>query len=149
MFSGVLGYGLPAAVGIAMAERELGTLRKVVAIQGDGATQYVVQAFWNAAQAKLPILYIILRNDEYAILKAFGEYLETPGLPGMNLPGIDTVALAKGYGCAGGYVSKREELENTITAAMKYTDGPYVLQIDVARTYPPLLGETGPKTQAG
>lgn len=149
MFSGVLGYGLPAAVGVAMAEKELGTHRKVVAIQGDGATQYVIQAFWNAAQAKLPILYIIMRNHEYAILKAFGEYLETPGLPGMDLPGIDTVALAKGYGCSGGYVSKREELEEAIASAMLYTDGPYVLQIDVARTIPPLMGQTGPKTQAG
>ena len=149
MFSGVLGYGLPAAVGVAMAEKELGTHRKVIAIQGDGATQYVIQAFWNAAQAKLPILYIIMRNHEYAILKAFGEYLETPGLPGVDLPGIDTVALAKGYGCNGGYVSKREELEEAITSAMKYADGPYVLQIDVARRIPPLMGETGPKTQAG
>ena len=148
MFSGVLGYGLPAAVGVAMAEKDLGTSRKVIGIQGDGATQYVIQAFWNAAQAKLPILYIIMRNHEYAILKAFGEYLETPGLPGMDLPGIDTVALAKGYGCSGGYVSKREELEEAITAAMKYADGPYILQIDVARTIPPLMGETGPKTQA-
>lgn len=97
MFSGVLGYGLPAA-GVALAERDLGSERKVISLQGDGATQYVVQAFWSAAQLKLPILFIILRNHEYCVLKSFSEYLVAPNVPGFDLPRIDTVQLAKDMG---------------------------------------------------
>jgi benzoylformate decarboxylase len=146
MFSGVLGYGLPAATGVALAERDLGTNRKVIALQGDGATQYVVQAFWNAAQLNLPIFYIILRNHEYCILKSFSEYLVAPGVPGFDLPGIDTVQLAKGYGCDGDYVSKPSELEAAIKKGLA-AKGPYVLQVEVDATVPVLLGEIGPKTQ--
>ena len=53
-FSGVLGYGLPAAIGVALAERDLGTNRKVISLQGDGATQYVVQALWNRPGRNCP-----------------------------------------------------------------------------------------------
>jgi benzoylformate decarboxylase len=146
MFSGVLGYGLPAACGVALAERDLGTDRKVISLQGDGATQYVIQAFWNAAQLKLPILFIILRNHEYCILKSFSEYLVSPDVPGFDLPGIDTVLLAKGYGCDGDYVSKPEELEAAIKKGLA-ANGPYVLQVEVDPKVPLLLGKVGPKTQ--
>jgi benzoylformate decarboxylase len=146
MFSGVLGYGLPAACGVALAERDLGTNRKVISLQGDGATQYVIQAFWNAAQQKLPILFIILRNHEYCILKSFSEYLVAPNVPGFDLPGIDTVQLANGYGCEGDYVSKPAELEAAIKKGLA-AKGPYVLQVEVDATVPALLGKIGPKTQ--
>ena len=146
MFSGVLGYGLPAACGVALAERDLGTNRKVISLQGDGATQYGIQAFWNAAQLKLPILFIILRNHEYCILKSFSKYLVAPNVPGFDLPGIDTVQLAKGYGCDGDYVSEPAELETAIRQGFS-ARGPYVLQVEVDATVPPLLGKIGPKTQ--
>jgi benzoylformate decarboxylase len=146
MFSGVLGYGLPAACGVALAERDLRTNRKVISLQGDGATQYVIQAFWNAAQQKLPILFIILRNHEYGILKSFSEYLVAPNVPGFDLPGIDTVQLAKGYGCDGDYVSKPAELEAAIKKGLA-AKGPYVLQVEVDAAVPALLGKVGPKTQ--
>jgi benzoylformate decarboxylase len=146
MSSGVLGYGLPAASGVALAERDLGTNRKVISLQGDGATQYVIQAFWNAAQLKLPILFIILRNHEYCILKSFSEYLVSPKVPGFDLPGVDTVQIAKGYGCEGDYVSKPSELEAAIKKGLA-AKGPYVLQVEVDPQVPPLLGKIGPKTQ--
>jgi benzoylformate decarboxylase len=136
--SGVLGYGLPAAVGVALAEKLAGSKRKVVSLQGDGATQYVVQAFWNAAQENLDVLFIILRNKEYAILKSFSKKLDAKDLPSMNLPEIDTVKIAQGYGCEGAYVKKQEELEDALKAAFAKT-GPFVLQVDIDPTVPPLL----------
>jgi len=146
MFSGVLGYGLAAGGGVALAERDLGTHRKVICIVGDGAAQYVIQSFWTAAQHELPVLYIVLRNHAYNILKSFSNYLVAPGVPGFDLPGIDTVMLAKGYGCEGGYVSKPAELEAAISAGLRSTV-PYVLQVEIDRTVPPLLGKDGPRTQ--
>jgi benzoylformate decarboxylase len=145
MFSGVLGYGLPAAGGVALAERDLGTNRKVIFFVGDGAAQYVIQSFWTAAQHKLPIFYIVLRNHAYNILKSFGKYLVAPEVPGFDLPRIDTVQLAKGYGCEGDYVSKPSELEAAINKGLK-SSVPYVLQVEVDATVPPLLGKIGPET---
>jgi benzoylformate decarboxylase len=146
MFSGVLGYGLPAASGVAFAEREAGSNRKVICIVGDGAAQYVIQSLWTTAQHKLPIFYIVMRNHAYNILKSFSEYLVAPEVPGFDLPGIDSVLLAKGYGCDGGYVSDPSELESAIRKGLE-SEAPYVLQIEVDGTVPPLLGSVGPKTQ--
>ena len=46
--SGILGWNLPAAVGIALAERDSGRNRPVIAIIGDGSFQYSVQSLWTA-----------------------------------------------------------------------------------------------------
>jgi benzoylformate decarboxylase len=146
MFSGVLGYGLPAATGVGIAEREAGSTRKIICIVGDGAAQYVIQSFWTTAQLKLPIFYIVMRNHAYNILKSFSEYLVAPEVPGFDLPGIDTVLLAKGYGCEGAYVSDPSELEAAIRKGLESTS-PYVLQIEIDGTVPALLGKVGPKTQ--
>jgi benzoylformate decarboxylase len=90
---------LPASVGIALAERDSGRNRPVIAIMGDESTQYSIQSLWNAAQLRLPLLIVILRNEEYAILKSFAILERTPGVPGLELPGLDFVSIAKGYGC--------------------------------------------------
>ena len=146
MFSGVLGYGLPAAVGVALHERDIASGRKVICLLGDGATQYVVQTFWNAAQLKLPIFFVVLRNRKYDILDSFSNYLEAPDVPGFDITGIDTLKLAEGYGCAGAQVSAPDELEAAIRKGMNATE-PYVLQVDILASEPPLLGQVGPKTQ--
>jgi benzoylformate decarboxylase len=146
LFSGVLGYGLPAAIGVALAEKDRGGKRKVIALQGDGATQYVIQSFWNAAKEDLNILFIILKNREYNILKSYGKYLDAQGVPALNITGIDTVMLAKGYGCEGSYVSKPDQLEDALKTALSH-QGPFVLQVEVDPASPPLLGKDGPKKQ--
>src|SRR6202050_2475357 len=45
--SGGLGWGLPAAVGVGLAEKKTGTGRPVVAVIGDGAFQYSIQAVYS------------------------------------------------------------------------------------------------------
>jgi thiamine pyrophosphate-dependent acetolactate synthase large subunit-like protein len=81
MASGGLGWGAPASVGIALAERDSGRNRLVVMVIGDGSFQYSVQSIWTAAQLRLPVLFVVLRNGEYAILKAFAEVEDSPGVP--------------------------------------------------------------------
>ena len=93
--SGGLGYGLPAAVGIALAERQLGRRRPVIAFIGDGSLQYSIQALWTAAHLALPLVVVVPDNREYAILKAFALLEDTPDLPGLDIAGV-----ARGYGCA-------------------------------------------------
>jgi benzoylformate decarboxylase len=138
--SGVLGYGLPAAVGVALAERDrgIGIGRKVICLLGDGAAQYTIQGLWNAAQLGLPILFIVLRNREYAILKSFAEMEETPEVPGLDLPGLDCVRLAEGYGCAAGRVDDPAALADALRDGLGRAT-PYLLEVLIDPEVPPLL----------
>nr|WP_230313500.1 thiamine pyrophosphate-dependent enzyme [Nakamurella alba] len=136
--SGGLGWNLPASVGIALGERDSGRHRPVVAIIGDGSFQYSVQSIWTAAQHDLPILFVVPRNGEYAILKSFAVLEQTPNVPGLDIPGIDIVALATGYGCHAERVETLDALRAAATAAFGRS-GPTVLEVPIAPTVPPLI----------
>ena len=138
MTSGVLGYALPAAVGIALSERDEATDRKVICVVGDGAAQYAIQGLWTAAQLNLPILFILVRNVEYAILKSFAEEQGTPRVPGLDLPGLDSVKLAEGYGCSAGRVSKPDSLLDALRDALAKTS-PHLLEVVIDPKVPPLI----------
>jgi benzoylformate decarboxylase len=136
--SGGLGWNLPASVGIALAERDSGRNRPVMAIIGDGSFQYSVQSIWSAVQLRLPMLIVVMRNEEYAILKAFAELEHAPGVPGLDLPGLDIVSIAKGYGCDAIRVSDLDAIERTVAAAWT-KDAPTVLEVQISPQVPPLL----------
>ncbi len=138
MASGGLGFGLPASVGIALAERESGRNRPVMAVIGDGSFLYSIQSLWTAVQHNLPLLVVIPQNTEYAILKAFAEFGKTPGVPGLDLPGLDFVSLAKGFGCEAKRVENPEEVTSAAKDALasgKVT----VLVVPTTSEVPPLL----------
>ena len=136
--SGGLGWNLPASVGIALAERDSGRNRPVVVVIGDGSFQYSVQSIWSAAQLRLPILIVVMRNEEYAILKAFAELEQAPGVPGLDLPDLDIVSIAKGYGCHAVRASELTAIEKIVAAAWT-KDVPTVLEVPISPQVPPLL----------
>jgi benzoylformate decarboxylase len=128
-----VGWATPAAVGVALADRKLGTPRPVIALIGDGSFQCSVQGIWTAAQQRLPIVYVVMRNGEYSILKSFAVLEETPGVPGLDLPGLDIASVASGFGCHAVDVTTAEDLERAFTSALSSTDKPTVI---VVRTRP-------------
>ncbi|MBA4790563.1 MAG: benzoylformate decarboxylase [Rhizobiales bacterium] len=136
--SGGLGWNLPASVGIALGERDTGRNRPVIMIVGDGSFQYSLQALYTAAQSKLPIVYIVLRNGQYGILKSFAVLEETPGVPGLDIPGLDIVSLAKGFGCAAERISDLEELKAKVKAGFS-GPGPLVIEVPITDDVPPLI----------
>ena len=99
---GGLGYGLAAGVGVQLAQPD----RPVVCVLGEGSAQYAISGFWTAVAYKVPVTFLVLRNDEYGILKWFAEIEQVTGAPGLDLPALETAAIARGYGvrlapCAG------------------------------------------------
>jgi benzoylformate decarboxylase len=136
--SGGLGWDLPASVGIALGERETGRNRPVVLIIGDGSFQYSVQALWSAAQCRAPILVVVLRNEEYAVLKSFAALEDTPGVPGLDLPDIDIVSLAKGYGCDAARLDNLDAIKRAAGEAWTKSK-PTVLEIPISSQIPPLV----------
>lgn len=136
--SGGLGYGLPAAVGVALAERQSGRNRPVIAVIGDGAMQYSIQALWTAAHLQLPVVVVVPSNSEYAILKSFALLENTPDVPGLDLPGLDLVAIARGYGCAARAVATPAEAKDALREALG-RGGPSVIVATVFTELKPLL----------
>ena len=65
---------------------------------GEGSAQYAITAFWSAVAYKVPVTFLVLRNEEYAILKWFAEVEQVTGAPGLDLPKLDVAAVAEGYG---------------------------------------------------
>ncbi|MFD1557502.1 benzoylformate decarboxylase [Paraburkholderia silviterrae] len=138
MTGGILGYALPAAVGVALAERDKGSHRKVICIVGDGSANYVIQSLWTAVQHQLPILFVVACNHAYNILKSFADQLQTPGVPGLDLPGLNFVSLAAGYGLEAAYVKRPSELAEALHFGM-VQDKPWLVAVEVDSTVPPLI----------
>ena len=130
MCSGGLGYSLPAAVGVALAQPG----RRVIALMGDGSAMYAIQALWSAAQLALPITIVILKNRRYAALQEFApSFGFAPGAPlaGCDLPDLDFVALAAGHGCPGVQVTDALTLPGVLAQALQSV-GPLLVEIEVA-----------------
>ncbi|MFI5783222.1 benzoylformate decarboxylase [Nocardia sp. NPDC051570] len=122
-----LGYGLPAAVGVALAQPD----RPIVALIGDGSANYSITGLWSAAQHHLDITYLILHNGAYQVLKDYGSWLGDDKLPGLNLPGIDFVDIAAGYGIPARSVGTTTELADALKQAFA-TPGPHLIQVQIA-----------------
>lgn len=120
--AGVLGYGLPAAVGAALARPD----RRVVAVLGDGSSMYGIQGLWTAAREHLPVTFVILDNASYA---AVGILAGTK-MPGIELGGIDFASVARGLGVTAHVVETPEELRAGLSAALA-ADGPTLLHVKV------------------
>ena len=126
--SGGLGWALPAAVGVALAQPE----RKVVCLVGDGSSLYSIQALWSAAQHKLPITFIVMNNSGYSALKSFCDILGFAGAPGHDLPGVDFVDLARGFGCAALRVARPTQLANVLRRALR-ADAPTLVEVTLSQ----------------
>ena len=100
-----LGYGLPAALGVALAHR--GSGKVCVNLQADGDLLYVVSALYTAAHHRLPLLTVMFNNRTYgndeahqeAVAKARGRPIEQK-VVGIRIddPAPDFARLAQGFG---------------------------------------------------
>ncbi len=127
--NGILGFALPAAVGLQLAHPE----RRVVCPVGDGSIQYSIQALWSAVQYKAPVIFIVLRNGEYTALKSFCDFTQVGrNVHGMDLPGIDIVKIAEGYGMPAQEVEQPEEFESVLREAFA-SHGPRLINVNITK----------------
>jgi acetolactate synthase I/II/III large subunit len=100
-----LGYGLPAALGVALAHRGAGKV--CVNLQADGDLLYVVSALYTAAHHRLPLLTVMFNNRTYgndedhqeAVAKTRGRPVENK-VVGIRIddPPPDFARIAQGFG---------------------------------------------------
>jgi benzoylformate decarboxylase len=145
-----LGWGLPAAVGAALADRG----RRVMALQGDGSLLFGVHALWTAAHERLPLALVVADNGGYEILRAGLEGMtgrpegDWPGLR-LDAPRLDVAAVCAGFGADTARVDDPAALPAALDDLWaRAAEGPAVLVVGVAgRTapvgYPLVAGERG------
>jgi benzoylformate decarboxylase len=127
--SGILGFGLPLAVGLQMAHPG----RRVVCPIGDGSIQYSIQALWTAVQQNAPVITIVLNNSDYSALKGFCDFTQVGrNVPGMDIPDIDIVKIAQGYGMTAQHIDRPEDLEPAFLEAFA-SAGPCLISVSVAK----------------
>ena len=137
--SGGLGWDMPAAVGLALAERQSGRNRPIIAIIGDGSFQYSVQSVYTGVQQGAHVIFVVLRNGEYGILKEFAVLEKTPNVPGLDLPGLDIVSLGNGYGANTSHAGTPEEIASAFNNALAFS-GTSVIEIPITKRLNRLLG---------
>lgn len=126
MDSGGLGFGMPAAVGIALAKPE----RTVICVVGDGSAMYSIQSLWSAAQHRANVKFVVLNNRKYAAMKRFAGVFNFPKemeVVGTDLPGLDFVALAGGHGVQASRVTDSSQVTSAL-AALLSCEGPALLE---------------------
>ena len=114
--SGGIGWGLPASVGVSMANSH----RPVVCFSGDGSAMYSIQALWTAAHHKLPLTVVICNNGGYRIIKqrllAFHNDDHYVGMDFVD-PKVDFVALAKSLGMEATQITEPGDLKAAFKSA--------------------------------
>ena len=127
--SGGIGWGLPAAVGVAFAQAP----RPVCCFSGDGSAMYSIQALWTAANAKLPLTYIIANNGGYRIIKQrLRAFHGSEHYVGMDFddPKIDFTALARSLGMPAEHITEADAVPDALRRAFS-TPGPKLLDVVV------------------
>ncbi|MBA3016903.1 MAG: biosynthetic-type acetolactate synthase large subunit [Proteobacteria bacterium] len=108
---GVMGFGLPAAIGAQLACPK----KLVVDIAGDGSIQMNIQEMATAAQCGLPVKVVILNNGYLGMVRQWQElFYEKRYSQTCMEYAPDFVKLAEAYGAVGLRATKPEEVEKVL-----------------------------------
>lgn len=116
--SGGIGWGLPASVGVSLANPD----RPVLCVSGDGSAMYSIQALWTAAHHKLPLTILIANNGGYRIIKQrLLAFHGDDNYVGMDFadPPVDFAALARALGLEAMRIEDPGDLKAALSAAMR------------------------------
>jgi len=108
---GTMGYGLPAAVGVQVANPD----KLVIDIAGEASVLMTMQEMSTAVQYKLPIKIFILNNEYMGMVRQWQELLHEKNYSESYTAALpDFVKLAEAYGCVGIRANKPDELDGKI-----------------------------------
>ncbi len=120
--SGNLGWGMPAAVGVALAHPD----RRVISLVGDGASMYSPQAIWSSVRYGAKVCFVVFNNQKYDILMRVAKGL---GFANANAekfvemtfkdPAIDFSGLAQTFGIAYAKSRSVDEVASMFTTLLQ------------------------------
>ena len=130
---GAIGQGLPSAIGVAIACPD----RPVLALAGDGAAMYTIQALWTMAREQLNITSIIFNNASYSVLNIEIERVgavevgdKAKAQLDLHHPVMNFAQMAQGMGVHGVRASSAEELNKALEYALQQP-GPHLIEVMV------------------
>jgi acetolactate synthase-1/2/3 large subunit len=127
---GAIGWGIPQAVGAAIACPE----RPVIGLQADGSGMYTLQGLWTQAREGLNVTTLIASNRRYNILEVEMQRAgvsvgtQAQALTSLNDPPLDWVQLAQGMGVPGRRVETVADFTAALTQAL-HEPGPHLIEI--------------------
>lgn len=131
---GGLGWGMPAALGVSLGSDRA----PVLCVVGDGSAMYSPQALWTAAHERLPVVFAVVNNRQYLILKNAlqamdGDTVATGRYVGMDIvePPVDFVALARSMGVDATLVEKAADVSDAVHAAWD-AGRPHLLELPIS-----------------
>ncbi len=142
---GTMGYGLPAAVGVQVANPD----KLVIDIAGEASVLMTMQEMSTAVQYKLPIKIFILNNEYMGMVRQWQELLHDKNYSESYTAALpDFVKLAEAYGCVGIRANKPEELDGKI-AEMLSINRPVIFDcvVDKAENCYPMIPSGKPHNQ--
>ncbi len=136
---GALGWGMGGVLGVKLAYPD----RPVVAVVGDGSSMMTVQALWTAANANIPVVYIICNNSAYRVLKLnmnvykrdiLGENPPNSQYMGTDFPiRLNIAGIAEAIGVYGRQITDPSELSGAVRDALA-SGRPAVLDVVIDGT---------------
>ena len=131
---GGLGWGMPAAVGVSLAHGG----EPVLCAVGDGSALYSPQALWTAAHEQLPVVFAVVNNRQYLILKnnlrgMGGDSVRHDRFVAMDIvdPPIDYLSLASSMGIEATLVEKAHDVSDAVRGALDRAR-PHLLELPIA-----------------
>jgi acetolactate synthase-1/2/3 large subunit len=111
---GMLGTGIPSAIGSKLAEPE----RDVVCVTGDGAAGFNFMEMQSAARERLPLVAVVLAEGSWTMEEP-NERMRWGRTFGTEMGTVRWDEVARGLGCHGEYVEKAEEIAPALERARK------------------------------
>lgn len=97
--------------------------------------QYTISGLWTAARHNVPVVFVVAHNSEYRALKECTRLMHAADTPGLELPGMDTPAIAIAYGVQSEPVTTLSDLTRAIKDALSL-DRPHLIEISERRVPP-------------
>lgn len=126
---GTMGFGLPAAIGAAMAAPD----RTVCLFVGDGGLQMTIQELGTIMEHPVAVKIILLNNNFLGNVRQWQTLFFHSRYSQTQMLNPDFVALAAAYGIPGEDVTCRDDLSAAIDRMLSY-DGTYLLNVDIDAT---------------
>jgi len=142
---GTMGYGLPAAIGVQVANPD----KLVIDIAGEASVLMTMQEMSTAVQYNLPIKIFILNNQYMGMVRQWQELLHEKNYSESYTAALpDFVKLAEAYGCVGLRANKPEELDEKI-AEMLAVNKPVIFDcvVDKMENCYPMIPSGKPHNQ--
>ena len=125
---GTMGYGLPAAIGVQVANPN----GLVIDVAGEASILMNIQEMSTAVQYKLPVKIFILNNQWMGMVRQWQELLHGERYSNSYTESLpDFVKLAEAYGGVGLRAESPAELDGVIQEMLAVTDRPTIVDVRV------------------